>query len=322
MMYTGVAVRFATAGFNVLLRARYRRITRRYYRRWGRLPNYANPYFHSEKVQWRKLFDRNPLFPVFLDKIDVRDFVADTAPELSAPRILWTGTDPDSIPYESLPARYVIKPNCRSGDRHFVMGPADVNKEEIAAKCRQWLSRPFGRKVGEWGYLPVRRRLLIEEFLATHAEEDGVTDFRFHVFDGRVHMISSDSSRLEHATRIPLGNNTFYDRTWNQLPFIKVNRQSEIAKPLSKPTQMDSMIASAEKLGAGIDHVRVDLYLAGDRPHFGEITVYPLSGMERFEVVPGAGLRHVEPWEIYMSRPWKLPDIPLPRRLYRGVRGL
>jgi len=297
-------------------------MTRRYRRRWGRLPNYAQPFFHSEKVQWRKLFDRNPLFPVFLDKIAVRDYVATTTPELKAPRILWTGTDPDSIPYDSLPPRYVLKPNCRSGDRHFVMGPADIDRQAIADKCRRWLSRPYGRRAMEWGYMPIRRRLLIEEFLATDSERDAVTDFRFQVFDGRVHLISSDSSRLKDSTRVPLGNNTYYDRDWEQLPFIKIGRQTELGTPLSKPAQMDSMIASAEKLGAGIDHVRVDLYLADGLPHFGELTVYPFSGMDRFEVVPGTGLQDVEPWDIHMTRPWKLPDIPLPHRLYRGMRGL
>lgn len=37
--YGGIAVRFAIAGVNILLRARYRHNTRRYHRRWGRLPN-------------------------------------------------------------------------------------------------------------------------------------------------------------------------------------------------------------------------------------------------------------------------------------------
>jgi Ser/Thr protein kinase RdoA (MazF antagonist) len=42
------------------------------------------------------------------------------------------------------------------------------------------------------------------------------------------------------------------------------------------------MIRAAERIAAGFDHLRVDFYDCGDRIHIGEVTVYPWSGLSRF----------------------------------------
>jgi hypothetical protein len=63
----------------------------------------------------------------------------------------------------------------------------------------------------------------------------------------------------------------------------------------------------AEKLAAGFDFLRIDLYLVGDRIYFGEITVYPYSGLMPF-VPPG--------WDLVFGDLWRrrLPlDVDLSR---------
>ena len=46
------------------------------------------------------------------------------------------------------------------------------------------------------------------------------------------------------------------------------------------------MIQIAERLAAGLDHVRVDMYECDDQIYVGEITLYPFSGHHPFQPNP------------------------------------
>ena len=52
------------------------RVRRAYLEKHGRAPRLLRPRRFTEKIQWRKLFDFNPLFPTLCDKIAVRDYIA------------------------------------------------------------------------------------------------------------------------------------------------------------------------------------------------------------------------------------------------------
>ena len=39
--------------------------------------NFENPKTYSEKIQWLKLYDRNPLYTQLVDKYNVRSFIKD-----------------------------------------------------------------------------------------------------------------------------------------------------------------------------------------------------------------------------------------------------
>jgi hypothetical protein len=43
------------------------------------------------------------------------------------------------------------------------------------------------------------------------------------------------------------------------------------------------MLEIAERLAAGVDYVRVDLYDVAGRVMFGELTTYPAAGLRGFE---------------------------------------
>ncbi|MDZ7842046.1 MAG: ATP-grasp fold amidoligase family protein [Gammaproteobacteria bacterium] len=310
-----------TRAFNTLLYARYPYLTRRYRRKFGKPPNYANPSLYSEKVQWRKVFDRNPLFPLFLDKLEVRHHVARTAPGLRLPELLWSGSDPLAIPYHSLGNRYVIKPNCRSGDWHFVLSAGDIDREVISDKCRRWMISPHGKKLREWGYSRVKPRLLVERLLCPDSGDNRLQDFRFDVFDGCVRMITVTTAQIADTRRTPLSLDTFYDRNWQQLPFIKPGRQSRTPPPLKRPSQLENMIAWAEQLGHGLDYVRVDLYLVENDTYFSELTVYPGSGLQMSRVSPEPDLAAVDDFDSFMGGHWKLPEMPRHTMVYRALLG-
>ena len=51
---------FSVDAFNLALYVRHAFNTRRFRKRVGHWPNYVEPRTFNEKIQWRKLFDRNP----------------------------------------------------------------------------------------------------------------------------------------------------------------------------------------------------------------------------------------------------------------------
>lgn len=66
----------------------YRGQQLQFWERVGYNPNIALPGRYHEKMLWRKLFDRNPLFEVFCDKLATKDFVRKRTPGLKLPETL------------------------------------------------------------------------------------------------------------------------------------------------------------------------------------------------------------------------------------------
>ena len=96
------------------------RIARRYYRTYGRLPNLLSPKSYSEKIQHRKLFDRRPYLTETSDKFAMRAYASRILGEDLAPEIYFRTTDPSSIPFATLPKRFVVKATHGSGWQRIV----------------------------------------------------------------------------------------------------------------------------------------------------------------------------------------------------------
>ena len=70
--------------------------------------NLDNPRTYTEKLQWIKLYYKNPLLTKLVDKYTVREYVKKKCPEILVP-LLWQGFDARDIPWDQLPEKYVIK---------------------------------------------------------------------------------------------------------------------------------------------------------------------------------------------------------------------
>jgi TupA-like ATPgrasp len=301
--------------WNFLVALRNYRSAWRFQEVYGRYPNYFNPRSFAEKLQARKLFDRNPRFPIFCDKLAARDYVRKIAPELSLPRLLWSGEDPDAIPLEELDAPFVIKPNNRSRAILFVRSRAELDSRVIRETCRDWLAQgAFAQSAGEWGYQPTKTRIMVEEFLSVGPDLEIPADYKIFVFHGRVRFIYFSAGRHSGGPR----RRGVYARDWTMLPYDK--RLPKGLQPLEgggpRPDRLEAMLEAAERIAAGLDFLRVDLYALGERLVFGEGTVYPYSGYSTF-VRKDAPFSRSADEEI--GAYWTLPAIPVLTRLYRGL---
>jgi hypothetical protein len=250
-----------------------RRILNDYYVAFRRYPNLLRPKRFTEKMQWRKLFDRNPLFGVLCDKIAVREFIASRVGANFLPDLLWTGDDPDKIPFDALEPPYVVK--CTHGSGFYsliVIGNEAVETEVVRERFRNDLVRNYGTMYCEPGYIPVPRRLMAERLLI---QPDGSPpiEHKMLIFNGRVRMIQTnvvarDGARYE----------TYYDPAWNCLGWYSSNME-RYEHQVPRPDRLEDFIALGERLGAGFDFIRVDSYDWAGGIRLGELTLYHQGGL-------------------------------------------
>ncbi|NKB27919.1 MAG: hypothetical protein GKR99_10330 [Rhodobacteraceae bacterium] len=77
-----------------------------------------NPKTLSEKIQWRKLYDRNPLFPILMNKTGMAEWAGSLLPAADhryLPKYLQVVDDADKLDFSALPADLALKCNHASG---------------------------------------------------------------------------------------------------------------------------------------------------------------------------------------------------------------
>jgi TupA-like ATPgrasp len=296
--------------------------TTSYIRAIGKAPNYVSPKSWTEKVQWRKVFDHNPLLVTYTDKVLARDYMKAVAPEVVIPRTFWVGENPEDIPFDTFKEPYVIKPNHSSGLIIYVPDPAAIDRRPIIATCRDWLKTPYGRISAEWAYQHVRPRLVVEELLSYFNSDDKVTNYKFFVFSGRVRyaQFESKTSEGEFLTFFNAEGERLKVRKW--LGMKPVSDMPKPAEPMKAPSKFFEMKGIAERIGRDIDMVRVDLYQVGETIYFSELTVYDGSGYsylyrdeDRFDGRPPQDLNDA------FGKFWELPSIPLWRKIVNSMAG-
>ena len=256
----------------------YRFEKKKFYQRKGYPLNLKQPRSFSEKVVWKKLYDRNPLIPITADKYLARFFVKevlgeDIADDILVP-LLSVNEDPDEIPFEQLPVSYIIKPNHGSG-MYMIVDGIKPDPDKIIDKCKSWLEQPYGIENNEWAYRNIKRKILIEKLLK---DERGQIpdDYKFFVFKGKSRFLYVVKDRLSGDKT----KSSVYTPDWKR---IQVQYYHDVGPDIKKPPNLDEMIGIAERLGEPFDFVRVDLYSTGMRIYFGELTNYPISGRARIE---------------------------------------
>lgn len=236
-------------------------------------PNFQTPRTFNEKIAWRILYDRNPLFPVTTDKIAVRDYVAAKhGTDILIP-LYGTWDRAADVPWNSLPRRFVLKANHGWNMNILVADRDETDRDAVLRTAAGWLGYNHYDKTGEWGYRDIPPRLLAEEMLLD--EQGGIpADLKFHVFNGKSRLLRIHTGRFHNfRTR-------YFDGDLQPLPFTKF---CPLDPDYVLPPETRDMARLAERLAAGFDFARVDLYLVRGRVWFGEMTHYEGSACTPFD---------------------------------------
>lgn len=245
--------------------------------RTGKKLDLKHPKTFNEKLQWLKLYDHRPEYPALVDKARVKDIIAKRIGEQYIIPTLGIWDRAEEIDFDSLPDRFVLKCTHDSGSILVCRDKASFDREKAKASLRKSLKTDWYWPGREWAYKSVKPRILAEAYLEPEDLTEGLRDFKFMCFDGRV-AFSSTATRRFDPNGMCL---TFHDRDWNRLPFERDHPAEKELLP--RPECYDDMVRVAEELSRGMPFARVDLYQEKGRVYFGEITLYPANGTAQFQ---------------------------------------
>lgn len=249
----------------------------RYRRAFGKKIDFKNPKTFNEKLQWLKLYDRNPEYTTMVDKYAAKKYVADRIGEEYIIPTLGVWDRFEDIDFDKLPDQFVLKCTHDSGGLVICRDKSKFNISEARTKINNSLKCNFYYTGREWPYKNVKPRIIAEQYMedATTSE---LRDYKFFCFDGVVKalFIASERQSKNDETKFD-----FFDEGFNHLPFTNGHPNAEIAP--AKPICFEQMKQLASQLSVGIPHLRVDFYEVDGRIYFGELTFYHWSGLMPFK---------------------------------------
>ena len=241
--------------------------------------NLKNPKTYNEKLNWMKLYDRNPLYATLVDKAEVKKYVAEIIGEEYIIPTFGVYDTWDKIDFASLPNEFVIKCTHGSGDVVICKDKSNFDFESAKAKITKSLKKNYYKVCREWAYKNVKPRIIIEKYVDEIGSKS-LKDFKFYTFNGKCELLLLVSDRGVVNSCVKMD---FFDINLNWLPIKKSHINFYNDKKFARPLNYEKMIEIAEKLSKNFVHLRVDLYNANGKIYFGELTFYPAGGMDPFE---------------------------------------
>ena len=250
--------------------------------------NLKDPKTYTAKLQWLKLYDRNPAYISLVDKHAVRSYVKETiGEEYLIPHYgVWDHFG--DIPFEQLPQSFVLKCTHDSGGMLICQDKSRLNLDEARKKMEKARTRSFFKLNREWPYKNVTPRIIAEQYMENTKTKD-LRDYKFFCFDGvpKLMFVATDRQTQGEDTKFD-----FFDMDYQHLQIVNGHPNAPITP--ERPVNFELMKELAAKLSKGIPHVRVDFYEVDGRVYFGEMTFYHFSGTVPFQ--PGYWDKTIGDW--------------------------
>lgn len=211
------------------------------------------PKTFNEKLQWLKLYDRNPEYTKMVDKYLVKDYVANIIGDEYIIPTLGVYDNFHDINFEKLPNQFVLKCTHDSGSTIVCKNKKEINFSEVKQKINRALKQNFFYQGREWPYKYVKPRIIIEKYMVDESREE-LKDYKFFCFNGKVRFFKVDFNRfIKHRAN-------YYDTSLNLLPFGEEICPPDMDKKIDIPNNVNHMIDLAEILSKNTSFVRVDFY--------------------------------------------------------------
>lgn len=248
--------------------------------------NLKNPQTFNEKLQWLKLYDRNPKYTKMVDKYEVRKYIAETIGEEYLIPLIGIWDSPDEIDFNSLPNQFVLKCTHNSGlGMCICKDKSKLDIKKVKRDLKKGLSQNYFLSGREWPYKNVKPRIIAEKFMRNSFEtisEDGLIDYKFYCFNGRPEY-AYVSQNLDNHKKARI---SYVTLDWKQAPFKRNDYKSFEELP-QRPKNFNKMLELAKVLSNKIPFLRVDFYEIDEKVYFGELTFFPGSGFT--ELFPEEG---------------------------------
>lgn len=251
-------------------------ISLQYFIKHKRKLNLKDPKRYTEKLQWYKLYYRDPVMTECVDKYLVRNYVTRKGLAHILNDLYAVFQSPDEIVLEGLPQKFVLKSSNGSGTNLLCKDKSTLALFDVQSLFRDYLAQSKASAGREWVYSGNTKPVIIAERLLedpTQTNND-ICDYKFLCFDGEPKYVVYDVDRYTNHKR------NIYDTEWNDLHVASDCPCSDVDYP--KPENLEEMLQIARVLSEDFPAVRVDLYSIENKIYFGELTFFPWSGYVQY----------------------------------------
>lgn len=247
-------------------------LKRKYKYRFNEELNLDEPKTYIEKLQWLKLHDHKAIYTTMVDKYEVKKYLSDKiGSDYIIPTIgVWDSFD--SIDFDKLPDRFVLKCTHDSGGLVICRDKAKLNFKATKKKINCCLKRNYYYVGREWPYKDVKPRIIAEEYLEDKVDRE-LRDYKFFTFSGVPKVLYITQNRSENGETTA----DFFDMNFNHLD-LKIDHENSKKIP-HPPKNFEKMKELAAILSEGIPQLRVDFYEVNGKVYLGELTFFHCSGM-------------------------------------------
>ena len=243
-----------------------------YYFAMGKRLHLNAPRTMNEKLQWLKIHQKDPLLTKLVDKVTVKEYVAEKYGEDLVCPLLGVWDSVEEIDFDSLPDQFVLKTN-HSGGSNGVVICSDKSLFDIDQAKRKLslsMNHDLFPRFREWPYKNVKKRVFAEKFLGKD-----LVDYKFYCFNGVADCVLLCVDRQIGSPKF-----YFFDRDWNLLRYNKRGKAAPEGFTLPKPENIDTLFELAARMSEGFPYVRMDYFDVDGHCYFGEYTFYPASGFD------------------------------------------
>lgn len=244
--------------------------------RMGKELDLQNPKTFNEKLQWLKLYNRDPLYTKMVDKYEAKKYIGGIIGEEHIIPTIGVWDRFDDIDFDKLPDQFVLKCTHDSGGLVICKDKAKLDKAKAKRTIERALRKNYYYLWREWPYKDVKPRIIAEEYMSNLSGSETV-EYKIFCFGGKARIVLVCKGTAHGSGR----TNDYCDLELNRYPFESLNPNSK--GELTVPEQLPEMIEIAETLSGGIPQVRVDMYLFDEKVYIGEMTFFHNAGAVEFE---------------------------------------
>lgn len=235
-----------------------------------------NPRTFNEKLQWLKLYDRNPEYTRMVDKYEAKKYVAERIGEEYIVPTLGVWDRFEEIDFDALPDQFVLKCTHDSGGLVICKDKKSLDLDAARRKITSCLKENYYWDYREWPYKNVKPRIIAEPYLRDD-ETGELWDYKFYTFGGEVKALLIISGR-----DTPDASGDYFDAEFHHLDMQWGYKNAKTLP--APPKSMEEMIRLAQLLSKSTPELRVDFYEINGKPFFGEMTFFDGGGFEK--IVP------------------------------------
>lgn len=254
--------------------------------------NLDQPITFTEKIQWLKLYDRNPEYIKLVDKYLVREHIEKLIGSKYLVPLIGIYNNIDEIELSKLPNQFVLK--CTHDSGSVVICKDKSNFDWIATKKKltRCLKRNYYYTGREWPYKFVKPRIVCERFM-TEGLNEVPKDYKVYCFHGEPKLIFILRDKYKKGVR---KSGTVYTTQWEALPCVLDNHYELNMVEEQKPECLEELLSICRKLCEGFCQVRIDFYIINETIYFSEITLSTSSGLvpiipNSYDVILGSYLQ-------------------------------